>query len=70
MPVEDLPFEGGATFAMILPVLVRGQPVVLALGGVADRFRKNHDRYLQALRKAVRSVRTDPEFDHPVQIEL
>ncbi|WP_428924801.1 IclR family transcriptional regulator [Marinibacterium sp. SX1] len=68
--VEDLPFEGGATFAMILPVLVRGQPVVLALGGVADRFRKNHDRYLQALRKAVRSVRTDPEFDHPVQIEL
>ena len=40
------------------------------LDGVADRFRKNHDRYLQALRKAVRSVRTDPEFDHPVQIEL
>ena len=62
--------SSGATFAMILPVLVRGQPVVLALGGVADRFRKNHDRYLQALRKAVRSVRTDPEFDHPVQIEL
>ncbi|GGM12318.1 transcriptional regulator [Pseudooceanicola nanhaiensis] len=68
--VEDTPFEGGATFAMILPVLVQGQPIALALGGVADRFRRNHDRYLQALRNAVRSVRTDPDFGHPVQIEL
>ncbi len=68
--VENVPFDGGATFAMMLPVLVQGQPIVLAIGGVADRFRKNHDRYLQALRKAVRSVRTDPDFDQPVQIEL
>ena len=68
--VEDLPFEGGATLAMILPVLVQGQPICLALGGVTDRFRKNHDRYLSALRKAVRSIQTDPDFDNPVQIEL
>ncbi|MFV0474206.1 MAG: IclR family transcriptional regulator [Pikeienuella sp.] len=67
---ENFPFAGGATLAMILPVLVQNQPIALALGGVGDRFRKNHDRYLLALRKAVRSVRIDPDFDHPVQIEL
>lgn len=68
--VEDLPFEGGATLAMLLPVLVQGQPITLALGGVTDRFRRHHDRYLTALHKAVRSIRTDPDFDNPVQIEL
>tara|TARA_R110000751_G_scaffold3825_2_gene17789 strand:- start:11565 stop:12344 length:780 start_codon:yes stop_codon:yes gene_type:complete len=68
--VEDMPFEGGATLAMLLPVLVQGQPITLALGGVAERFRRNHDQYLSALRKAVRSVRTDPDFNNPVQIEL
>ena len=55
---------------MLLPVLVQGQPITLALGGVAERFRRNHDQYLSALRKAVRSVRTDPDFNNPVQIEL
>ncbi|MCO6188476.1 IclR family transcriptional regulator [Rhizobium sp. L1K21] len=68
--IEDLPFEGGATFAMLVPELVQGQPVTLALGGVTERFRRNHDLYLEALRKAVKSIRTDPDFDNPVQIEL
>ena len=68
--VENLPFEGGATFAMLLPEQVQGQPIVLALGGVTERFRRNHDFYLSALRKAVMSVRTDPDFSNPVQIEL
>lgn len=68
--VEDMPFEGGATLAMMLPVKVQGQPITLAMGGVADRFRRNHDRYLAALRKAVRSVQVDTGFDSPVQIEL
>lgn len=65
-----MPFEGGATLAMLLPVLVQGQPITLALGGVAERFSRNRDQYLSALRKAVRSVRTDPDFNNPVQIEL
>lgn len=67
---ENMPFQGGATLAMMLPVMVQGQPIVLALGGLAERFRCNHDQYLSALRKAVRSISTDPAFDHPVQIEL
>ncbi|MFV0384832.1 IclR family transcriptional regulator [Paracoccus sp. (in: a-proteobacteria)] len=53
---EDMPFQGGATLAMMLPVLVQDQPIVLALGGVTERFRSQHDTYLAALRKAVRSV--------------
>lgn len=68
--VEDLPFEGGATLAMLLPQLVQGQPITLALGGVTERFRRNHDRYLLALRKAVQTIRTDPDFHNPVQIDL
>lgn len=67
---EDMPFKGGATLATILPVLVQGQPVVLALGGISTRFHDNWDTYLDALRKAVRSIRTDPNFDQPVQIDL
>lgn len=54
--VENLPFEGGATLAMMLPVLVQGQPIVLALGGALARFRANHDLYLAALREAAASV--------------
>ena len=68
--VEDLPFEGGATLAMLVPVLVQGQPITLALGGVTERFRRHYDRYLAALRKAVKSIQSDPDFDNPVQIDL
>lgn len=68
--IEDVPFEGGATLAMMVPVFIQGQPITLALGGVTDRFRRNFDPYLASLRKAVRSIQTDPDFDNPVQIEL
>ena len=40
----------------MLPVLVQGQPIVLALGGALARFRANHDLYLAALREAAASV--------------
>lgn len=58
--VENLPFESGATFAMILPGPVQGQTLALALGGAVSRLRKNHDAYLEALRNAVASVVVDP----------
>lgn len=67
---EDLPFKGGATLAMILPILVQGQPLVLAIGGVTERFREHREHYLASLRRAVRSVKPDPDFDQPVVIEL
>ena len=55
--VENLPFEGGATLAVMLPVLVNGQPLVLAIGGALARFRKNYDAYLDALRTSAASVK-------------
>lgn len=56
---ENVPMEGGATLALLLPVTVLGQPVSLAVGGVTDRVKKNADRYLMALRAASRSVQED-----------
>lgn len=67
---ENTPLEGGATFAVLLPGEIQGQPVVLALGGVLDRFRKNHDQYLSALLSAAASVPDDTDFDLPVQISF
>ena len=67
---ENIPFEGGATLAVLLPVQVQDQPATLAIGGALDRFRKNFDRYLGALRSAVRLVTPDDDFETPVQIEL
>lgn len=57
--VEDLPFAGGATLAMLLPVFVQDQPIVLAMGGAMARFRKNYDWYLTALRNAAATVSPD-----------
>ncbi len=68
--IEHVPFEGGATLAMLLPVFVQGQPLALAIGGAVTRFRNNFDQYLNALQCAVRSVSVDPDFDTPVSIEL
>ncbi|WP_323038433.1 IclR family transcriptional regulator [Gemmobacter sp.] len=68
--VANMPFAGGATIAVLLPVQVQGQPVTLALGGVVDRVKTNFDRYLAALQSAARSIRPERDFDTPIQIEL
>jgi hypothetical protein len=67
--VENIPFQGGGTIAVLLPVQVQGQPVTLALGGLAERVRGNFDRYLAALKFAAKSVTPAQDFDTPVQIE-
>jgi DNA-binding IclR family transcriptional regulator len=66
---ENIPFLGGGTIAVLLPVQVQGQPVTLALGGVAERIRANFDRYLAALQTAAKSVTPAQDFDTPIQIE-
>jgi DNA-binding IclR family transcriptional regulator len=66
---ENIPFLGGGTIAVLLPVQVQGQPVTLALGGVAERVRRNFDSYLAALQAAARSIKPDPDFDTPIKIE-
>jgi DNA-binding IclR family transcriptional regulator len=67
---ENVPFLGGGTLAVLLPVQIQGQPAVLALGGVAERVRTNFDRYLSALQSAAQSLAPTQEFDTPVRIEL
>lgn len=65
---ENTPLEGGATLAILLPGEIQGQPVTLALGGVLDRVKKNYASYEAALFSAAASVRSDADFDLPVQI--
>ncbi|MBD0413857.1 IclR family transcriptional regulator [Oryzicola mucosus] len=67
---ENVPLEGGRSLCALLPATMQGQPVVLGMGGIMDRMRKNHDRYLNALLSAVRSVKVRDDFDVPIQIEL
>jgi DNA-binding IclR family transcriptional regulator len=67
---EGVPFEGGATLAVLLPIELQGQPVTLALGGVTERVRANFKPYIAALRTAATSVRPVEDFDVPVQIAL
>lgn len=67
---ENVPFLGGGTICVLLPITIQGQPVVLGLGGAAERIRVNHDRYLSTLRRAVKSVQPNDPFDQPIDIEF
>jgi DNA-binding IclR family transcriptional regulator len=67
---ENIPFHGGATLAVLLPGQVHDQPVTLGLGGSAERVKQNFDKYLGALKSAAASVKSDPGFDTPIQIEM
>lgn len=65
---EDIPLEGGATLAIMLPIEVQGQPVVLAFGGLADRIKKNFTAYKQTLFDVAKSVQ--PESDISPHVEI
>lgn len=67
---ENMPFLGGGTLCVLLPVTIQDQPVVLGLGGVLERIRENKDRYLTQLQKAARSVRPADPFEQPIDIEF
>ncbi|WP_293865550.1 helix-turn-helix domain-containing protein [uncultured Alsobacter sp.] len=67
---ENVPFLGGGTLAVLLPVKIQGQPAVLAVGGVAQRIRSNFDQYLTALQAAASALAPTQEFDEPVRIDL
>jgi DNA-binding IclR family transcriptional regulator len=68
--VENVPFTGGGTICVLLPVANREQPVTLGLGGAVDRIRQNHDRYLAVLQQAAKSVEPVHPFDEPIEIDL
>ena len=67
---QDMPFVGGATLSMLLPVKIQNQPAVLFLGGAKERFVEHHDRYLAVLSRAVKSVKPADPFDQPIDIEF
>ncbi|MEN3383391.1 MAG: hypothetical protein V7608_3435 [Hyphomicrobiales bacterium] len=67
---ENVPFLGGATICVLLPLTIQNQPVVLGLGGAAERIRKNHARYLAVLQRAAKSVKSEGAFDQPIDIEF
>lgn len=54
--VENVPFLGGATICVLLPMTIQNQPVTLALGGALERIRQNHDHYLSVLQSAAARV--------------
>jgi DNA-binding IclR family transcriptional regulator len=67
---ENIPFLGGGTICVLLPISIQNQPVVLGLGGAAERIRVNHDRYLAILQRAVKAMRPDDPFEQPIDIEF
>lgn len=48
---ENAPTVGGATIGVVLPVTIKGQPVVIGCGGVLERVRSNRQLYLDVLRR-------------------
>jgi DNA-binding IclR family transcriptional regulator len=66
---ENVPLKGGATIAVLLPAQIQGQPVTLALGGIAERVKSNFTEYLSALQSAARHVKAADEFDQPINLD-
>jgi DNA-binding IclR family transcriptional regulator len=67
---ENVPFLGGGTICVLLPVTLNGQPAVLGLGGAAERVKQNHNRYVAALQRAAQSVAPTNPLDQPLDIEF
>lgn len=67
---ENIPFLGGATICVLLPLTVHNRPAVLGLGGALERIRQNHQRYLTALQRAAHSMKPSNSFDQPIDIEF
>lgn len=67
---ENVPFLGGGTICVLLPITIQNQPAVLGLGGAAERIRQNRDRYLAVLQRAAKSVLPSDPFDQPIDIEF
>lgn len=67
---ENIPFLGGGTICVLLPITILNQTATLGLGGAAERIRKNKERYLAILQEAARSVAPADSFDAPIDIDL
>lgn len=67
---EDIPFLGGGTLAMLLPIKIQNQSVCLGLGGAKERVRENHASYLASLQKTAKSIRLTDPFEQPIDIDI
>jgi DNA-binding IclR family transcriptional regulator len=67
---ENIPFLGGGTICVLLPITIQNQPVVLGLGGAAERIKENRNRYLAVLQRAAKTVQPSDPFDEPVEIGI
>lgn len=68
--VENIPILGGGTICVLLPVTIQNQPVVLGLGGGAERIRQNFNRYLAVLQRAAKTVEPADSFDEPIEVDV
>lgn len=67
---ENVPFLGGGTICVLLPITIQNQPVALGLGGAVERIRQNRNRYLAVLQRAAKTVQIRDPFEQPVEIEI
>jgi DNA-binding IclR family transcriptional regulator len=67
---QDVPFLGGATLSMLLPVKIHNQAAAMSLGGAKERIRENYDRYFSILRRSVKSIKAKDSFEQPIDIDL
>lgn len=56
---EHIPLLGAAAVCITLPVTLQGQPVVLGIGGVADRIRPRLAEYVGLLRESATALGPD-----------
>lgn len=68
--VENVPFLGGGTISLLLPITIQNQPVTLALGGAAERIRQNHQRYLSILQRAAKTVVPIAPYEQALNVDL
>ena len=67
---ENVPFLGGGTVCVLLPITIQNQPATIGVGGAAERVRQNRERYLAILQRAAKSVAPSDPFDQPIDIEF
>ncbi len=67
---ENVPFLGGGTLCVLLPMTIQGQPVVLGLGGSLERIRANRARYLAVLKRCARELRGNGDGEGTIDIEF
>ena len=67
---ENVPFLGGGTICVLLPITIQGQPAVLGCGGSLERIRTNRTRYLSALKRCARELQSGTTNIDAVDIEF